>query len=245
MFDLLTNQIEKDKSTKSIVQEAKSLIDKIEPNAFYMAIVTNTNDSYKLGRVQIRIPAIHGAITSENSYLPNSALPWARPALFSGFAEDMGQFIIPPKGARVFVTFEYNDISKPIYFGGIPMLKGSNKTLNDNENIFYGAEQEVSNDDRIKDLKDNSAQYVLFKSLKGTTIIIDDTDESESIKIIDALGQKIEMKNESNLSIPRRGNRENALVEGSISIESSGTLNLKCKNLNIEAETSNIKDFID
>lgn len=37
----------------------KSLDLDINPNAFYIAIVENTNDVYKIGRVQIRIPAIH------------------------------------------------------------------------------------------------------------------------------------------------------------------------------------------
>lgn len=37
----------------------KSLNNIPDPNAFYMGIVENTNDPYKLGRVQVRIPAIH------------------------------------------------------------------------------------------------------------------------------------------------------------------------------------------
>ena len=30
---------------------------------------------------------------------------------------DTGQFIVPTKGSRVFVTFEYNNLNKPLYFG--------------------------------------------------------------------------------------------------------------------------------
>lgn len=243
MFDIYSNQINNANSMKSTVKEIKNSVEKTDTNAFYMAIVTSTADTYKLGRVQIRIPAIHGNSAREKCYLPDAALPWARPAIFAAASHDMGQFLVPPKGSRVFVTFECNDTSKPIYFGGIPTLYADNKKLNDNSNMYYGQEIVIDSDDRIKDLEDDSAQYVIFKSLKGATIIIDDKDNVESIKIIDALGQKIEMKNESNSVATRRGNRDTALQEGSITVESSGTINLKCKNLNIEAETTNIKDY--
>jgi len=58
MFDVNMNNVVRNSLTDR--SEIKKSLNNIpSPNAFYMAIVTNTNDPYKLGRVQIRIPAIH------------------------------------------------------------------------------------------------------------------------------------------------------------------------------------------
>lgn len=58
MFDINMNNIVRENLTDR-KEIKKSLNNNFNPNAFYMAIVENTNDPYKLGRVQIRIPAIH------------------------------------------------------------------------------------------------------------------------------------------------------------------------------------------
>lgn len=156
----------------------------------------------------------------------------------------MGQFIVPAKGTIVYVTFEYDDRSKPLYFGGVFTIKAVTKTINDNSNIYYGQELEEDSNDRITDLDKNSAQYVVFKSLKGSTIIIDDKDGHESIKIIDAAGQQIVMENNSDATLDRRGNITNPPDTASISVISNGTINLKCKNLNLDCETTNLKDYV-
>lgn len=236
MFDNYINQITNKTLAESSLNQIKSNIDNIEPNAFYMAIVINTDDDMKCGRVQIRVPAIHGVKSNQKYYVVDSDLPWARPALFAGAANDTGQFIVPPMGSRVFITFEYNDLSRPIYFGGIPFVKGTTeKLINDNSNIFYGQNLSITDNDRIKDLDDNnSAQTVVFKSLKGATIIIDDKDGNESLKIIDAAGQQIIMENKSEDTLPRRGTRTNPPETASISIISNGTVNIKCKHFNLE-----------
>lgn len=237
MFDINVENIKNQDLTRNNMKDFKASVDKVNPNAFYEALVTNTNDIYKLGRVQIRIPSIHGVDSSQAYYLADSSLPWARPAILSSAANDMGQYVVPCKGARVIVSFECDDINKPIYFGGIPNLINNTKTINDNNNIFFGQELNIDSDDRILDLDENSAQYVLFKSLKGSTIIFNDKDGKESIKLIDAAGQQIIMENSSEYTLPRRGNKTNPPDTASISVITNGNLNLKSNNLNIEANT--------
>ena len=244
MFDLNVDRIIGNNLSKDAMNFIKKEKDDIDYNAFYIALVVNTEDFYKLGRVQIRIPAIHGIQENQAYYIPDSALPWAKPAIFSSGGNDMGQFIVPTKGNRVFVTFEYNEPTKPIYFGGIPTIHGKDKYYNDNDKIYAGDEITITDDDRIKDLDNDSAQSVIYKSFKGSTIIVDDKDGKESIKIIDAAGQQIIMENDGDLALPRRGNKTNPPSTANITIKTNGKLNLDCDDLDLQAETTNLQDYV-
>lgn len=226
MFDINVERIYNSNLTRSARKEFNSTIQKFNPNAFYIAIVEDTKDPYLLGRVRIRIPAIHGVKTDQSYYLPTKSLPWAKPAIFNAGGNDVGQFIVPAVGTRVLVTFEYDSADKPLYFGGIPTLHNKNKLYNDNSKIYDGESIVIDTDDRITDLEQSSAQSVVYKSLKGATIIIDDKDGNENIKIIDASGQVIEMRNDSGQTLQRRGNKEVSGTSGSsINIKTEGAIN--------------------
>jgi uncharacterized protein involved in type VI secretion and phage assembly len=237
MFDLsLSSKINSNNQRRYIMEQTKDLRPEINYNAFYFGIVVNSNDPERLGRVKVRIPCLHGTVPYEAIYLSDDDLPWARSGIFNAAGNDMGQFIVPPKGARVFVTFEYNNSSNPIYFGGIPTKIGKTKDYNDNPNIYDGKNVEVNTDDYITDL-DNTAMQVLYKSLKGSTILINDKDGQESIKIIDASGQIIEMKNDTGNTLDRRGNKELTGTSGSsINIKTEGTINLDSNSLKHNGE---------
>lgn len=227
MFDINVERIYNSDLMKSTMKDFKSNnIQKFNPNAFYIGIVEDTSDPYALGRVRVRIPAIHGAKTSQSYYLPTKSLPWAKPAILNSGGNDMGQFIVPTKGTRVLVTFEYDSANKPLYFGGLPTLHNQNKLYNDNQNVYEGKDLIIDTDDRITDLDENSAQAVIYKSLKGATIIVDDKDGNENIKIIDASGQVIEMRNDTGETLERRGNKEVTGTSGSsINIKTEGAIN--------------------
>ena len=246
MFDFNVHRIKNSGALKGSTELHKlnEAMNTYNPNAFYIGVVEDTNDPIKLGRVRVRIPAIHGVNKKQTSFIDNNDLPWAKPAVFNSAGNDLGQFIVPAKGTRVIVSFEFDDIDKPLYFGGIPTLHKNTKVYNDNPNIYYGSNIDINTDDRITDLEDKSAQSVIFKSFKGSTIIVDDKDGKESIKIIDAAGQQIVMENDSESSLSRRGNSTNPPDTASISIISGGTVNIKCKHLNIEADTTNIGDYV-
>lgn len=193
MFDNIIDNLNRTDLNNYAKNKVNESTPEINPNAFYVGIVTNTNDVYKVGRVQVRIPMIHGGASFQRNYLPDSALPWAKPAIMAGAGNDTGQFIVPAKGTRVILSFECGDLKRPLYFGCLPSLHKQDKYYNDNPCTFGGAEIPIKDDDRIKDLKEDTSQQVIYKSFKGATIIIDDQDGYENIKIIDQAGQVFEM----------------------------------------------------
>lgn len=128
-----------------------------------------------------------------------------------------------------------------MYFGGAFCKIGNhNKEYNDNPDIYFGASSEIDTDDRITDI-DGEAYQILYKSFKGSTILINDLDGKESIKIIDAAGQQIIMENDDLVALPRRGKETNPPSTASISIITNGDLNLKSNNLKIETNNKSYK----
>lgn len=228
MFDIKVNQLATtDLTDAQQLRKEAGAESKFNYNAFYMAIVEDTNDPLKLGRVKIRIPALHGGTKDNTYFIENEALPWAKPAILNGAGNDVGQFIIPTKGTRVFVTFEYNSGTHPIYFGGVVTnAKNSTKQYNDNSEIFEGQEFTISTDDRIKDI-DGEAYQVIYKSFKGATILINDKDGEETLKIIDAAGQQITMKNSSDYALPRRENSLTPPATASIEVKTNRRINFR------------------
>ena len=83
----------------------------------YRARVENNQDSTRSGRVQVRVPQLHGTEGSSN-YLETSGLPWATPVTPVGSGYDHGSLMVPDIGDYVFVLFENGDRSTPIYLGG-------------------------------------------------------------------------------------------------------------------------------
>ena len=213
MFDLDISRMQTVNMQKFVMDQTKDFREEVNYNAFYSAIVTNTRDPLNLGRVQIRIPALHGSNENQAYYIADSTLPWARPGVFNASGNDMGQFLVPEKGTRVFVTFELNDPNSAIYFGGIPTKIGANgntKDYNDNLDIYNGKSVTITDNDTMKTTRDSEALNTIFKSFKGATIEIDDKDGQETIRIISADGQIFEMGVEDPDGTPldRRGDRE-------------------------------------
>ena len=188
-----------------------------------------------LGRIKARIPAIHGSNPQQSSYLETKFLPWATPAILNGGTNDMGQFIIPIKGSTVVMSFELDSATKPIYFGTIPTMIGDVKQYNDNSNIYNGENYNIDTNDRITDLEDDSAKQVIYKSFKGSTIMIDDKDGKESISIIDAAGQQIILENDSTKALPRRGNNLKPKSSAKIKIITAGTIDVVCDEFNVSS----------
>ena len=249
MFDINVNRIQNEDLIKTTrYNYKKENLKQASPNAFYMAVVVDTNDIENLGRIKARIPAIHGVTSAEACYLPDNDIPWARPAIFAGAGNDMGQFIVPTKGSIVFMTFEFDDFSKPIYFGGVPMLySGTPKTYNDNAQIYSGDNIKITTKDRITDMEQycSSAKQVIYKSLKGSTIYIDDKDGGECITIIDAAGQQIIMENNNNKPLDRRGNSTEPKSTANIKIISAGKVSKDCDTFELKCNKSNINDYVE
>lgn len=240
MFDINISRMSSSKLNSDIAKNKKKLKVDINYNAFYLGIVEDTNDPKGLGRIKARIPAIHGSNSQQNSYLDTKFIPWATPALLNGGTNDMGQFIIPIKGSTVLMSFELDSPNDPIYFGTIPTIIGDIKKYNDNSNVYNGDSYDIDTDDRITDLEKDSAKQIIYKSFKGSTIMIDDKDGKESISIIDAAGQQLILENDSDEALPRRGNKTNPPKTAHIKIITAGTIDAICDEFNIDSNTTNI-----
>jgi Type VI secretion system/phage-baseplate injector OB domain len=68
--------------------------------------VLNVLDPLGLGRIQVGVPG-----------LLEGSLAWAMPCL-PGAGPNVGIFVIPPVGAKVWVEFERGDLDYPIWSGG-------------------------------------------------------------------------------------------------------------------------------
>lgn len=172
-------------------------------------IVIDNEDPEKRGRIKVRVPSYHGIPNQSRTWIDDNDLPWSTPGIFISGGNDLGQRILPTVGTRVFVMFEDGDFTKPVYFGGIPLLIGEEKIYNHKDATVLGPVS-ITTDDTMSDInysKSQSSQGVLFKSLKGFTIYYDDTNGSESAKIIDQSGQMIKMFSLSPV-LSRRENKE-------------------------------------
>lgn len=73
----------------------------------YRGIVTDVDDPKSIGRLKANVPSIYGDEVSS---------PWALPcAPYAG--NGVGNYMIPPVGAGVWIEFEAGDISIPIWSG--------------------------------------------------------------------------------------------------------------------------------
>lgn len=205
-----------------LISEANEYIQnntRVNFNMFYRGIVVSVNDPMKLGRAKIRVPSIHGVNSHNENFIPDSALPWATPAVWINAGHDMGVFNPPTPGNRVFLTFEAGDSEHPIYFGGIPTKIGNTKYYKPPVGVLLGAEQQINTDDYITDLV-TGTESVIYKSFKGATIIVDDFDGKEYIRIIDQSGQTFTMGNDGDI-LPRRGNKLGTSSESYIELNNN------------------------
>lgn len=174
----------------------------MQPLGVMRGRVEYNNDPYQIGRVRVRVPSIHG-LEGTKEYVKPEDLPWATPCVVGGAGEDFGMFIAPVPGTFVWVMFEDNDTSKPVYFGGCPSKGGSlSKQMNNLTDEYSPLQKwqtqphtpEVASDVFDKKTTGVPERHVIYKSQKGHTIMFDDTDGDESISIIDRLGQTMKFK---------------------------------------------------
>ena len=177
-------------------------------STFYRGTVVDNTDPMNSGRVRVRIPQIYGSEEQRDKdiYVPTYAIPWATSAIMAGAGNNTGAYLIPNVGDTVFVTFENGDPKLPMYFGGIITRNGKNKFIG-TDDVNGGRLYKASDNDFNTDIT-NRSQRVLYKSIKGATILIDDKDGDESIKIIDQLGQFISLENVGGETLNR--DRENS-----------------------------------
>lgn len=166
------------------------------------ARVEYNNDPWKIGRLKVRIPSIHG-IEGTKEVVKQEDLPWAMPCVPFGCGEDFGSMTVPVPGTFVWVFFEDDDTNKPVYFGGVPSKGGTLSKMMNNLTSEYSPLQRWFTQPLTPETPTDvfngkptgvPERHVIYKSQKGHTIMMDDTDAEESIWFIDRLGQEIVFK---------------------------------------------------
>lgn len=169
----------------------EQIYNKENRTGFYRAVVVQNTDPLNIARVRVRIPAFHGANPSSTYYIQDEELPFAYPATYNGAGYKTGQYLIPMVGSLVWVSFE-TGTDNLVYFGGV-------YTADPSGNRYLQFDRSTNNGDKIQIVEDDLSKnndpnrYVLFKTLKGAEIVIDDRDKNESIEIKDAHGNQIIM----------------------------------------------------
>lgn len=174
--------------------DVKTRDNSFDYNSFYRAYVISTDDPEKLGRIKVQIPALH----TTGGYFP-----WAYPACFTGMGYQTGMFILPPIGSVVFVTFEYSDEHRPIYFGGLPSKYAPGKTQRFGNSINGGEAVEIYDDDLPTEY--TGSQQIIYKSPSGNIIYFDSSDDYNAIILKNIYNQHFSIVSE----VDENNNRSN------------------------------------
>lgn len=167
-----------------------TLKDSSSLSGVYRARVENNMDPLKIGRVKVRVPIVHGV---PGKGITEDGLPWAYPCFMSA-GYGYGSYVVPEVGEYVFIMFEDDDSSKPVYLGSSYGSGGSAKTYGSSDGQGTWRSAAGENEVPIDAQRDEPTRKIVYKSPKGAAIEIDDKNGSESIAMIDALGQMIKME---------------------------------------------------
>ena len=172
-------------------------------NSIYRARVEYNVDENGQGRVQIRIPELHGM---KGDGVPTESLPWAQ-SLSSSAGAGYGSYMVPEVGEFVMVQFENGDPYKPVVLGSVygsgPLHEkeyGSGSGDDEKWESKKG-EKEVPSEN----LRSSPSLKTIYKSPTGAVISVDEAKGSEGILIGDGLGQHIKISTNMNSSSTRKG----------------------------------------
>ncbi len=196
-----------------------------------VAIVTNTEDPKKMGRVKVKYPWLTEEAESD----------WVRIA-GPGAGKEVGFFALPEVNDEVLVIFEHGDFNYPFILGGLwngkdaippepaaaangekPLVrtwrsrKGHRFTVYDNPDNKI----EIETGGKHKILMDDANKKITITSGSGSLKIILD-DNAKKITIDG--GGEIEVKAGSNLKLQAGGN---------VDVQASGQVNIKGTVVNI------------
>lgn len=172
-----------------------SLKDPKELKGVYRALVVNNVDPMGIGRVQVRIPLLHGADASGG--ISDASLPWASMCSTSA-GYNFGSFMVPEIGEYAFVTFEDSDPEKPVYLGST-FGTGSRtyKKYGSKDTVGMWVGKKGGNEVPAEAQTSVPTVRMLYKTRLGSKIYLDTANDTEKIVIEDELGQKffIDTKN--------------------------------------------------
>ncbi len=167
----------------------------------YRAFVRDHHDPERLGRLRLEVPAVLGTG-------PENWSDWAWPCFPYGGNDDVGMFLVPEEGASVWAEFEGGQVQYPIW-SGVWLAKSNpgeqpaeSKRLCDEAKCVDcpDSADHNKNPDALEHKKYHAhpsfycpRRKVLLKTETGHTIVVDDKDGEEFLRIVDRAGQIIEM----------------------------------------------------
>ncbi|MBI4494446.1 MAG: VgrG-related protein [Chloroflexi bacterium] len=179
-----------------------------------VGLVTNNKDPDNHGRVKVKFPWLSDKEESA----------WARVASPMAGAS-RGFYFLPEVNDEVLVAFEHGDINRPCVVGAV---------WNGKDSPPKPADQVIGGTGKVNER--------IIKSRLGHTIILDDSDQSPSITIVDKTGKNsikidaqtnaITVKSDANVTVEAKA--QLVLKGAQVTIESSGPLKLKGAVGNIE-----------
>ena len=188
----------------------------------YRGFIRDNNDPERLGRCRLEVPAVLGSG-------PDHWSDWAAPCFPYGGNDDLGMFMVPPEGASIWAEFEGGDPQFPIWSGVWLAHSNPGEQPEESKRLCHNP---LCHD--CEDAKDHASnpidaaehtrfhghppyycprRLVLLKSETGHTIVCDDRDQEEFLKILDRAGQGIHLQAHVKRDVQvgntkRRGTRE-------------------------------------
>jgi phage protein D len=194
------------------------------------AVVTNTDDPKKWGRVKVKYPWMTDSAESD----------WAR-LVGPGGGKQTGFLAIPNVNDEVLVVFEHGDFNRPCVLGGL--WNGKDAIPEKTASAPNGEKPLVrtwrSNKGHRITVYDNSDNKLEIISAKGHQIILDDANNKVTIvssgglkmilddgssKVTLESGNEVEIKSSANMKIQAGGN---------LDIQASGQVNIKGAMVNL------------
>ena len=205
------------------------------------AIVTDTNDPQKWGRVKIKYPWMTEDTDSG----------WAR-VISSGAGPQAGFCLVPEVGDEVMVVFEHGDFNQPYVIGGVwngkhklppdvsgaannqvPLVRvwqsrtGHKMVMFDNTNTANAVQVITAAGHSIK--LDDKAKKIEIKSTGGLLIEMDDNSRKITIKS----GGDVVVEATANVSV-KASAAVRVQANSTVDISSSGPVNIKGAVINLQ-----------
>jgi phage protein D/phage baseplate assembly protein gpV len=207
-------------------------------NGVVPAVVTNTKDPDKWGRVKLKYPWMD---EHQESW-------WAR-IVSVGAGGDSGMIAVPHVNDEVLVAFEQGDFNRPYVLGGL--WNGKDKPPSDSTGAAQGEIEKVrvwrSRTGHYINMYDNDDNKIEIKTAGGHTITMDDKNKKFEIKsskgmtlTVDDNTQKVQVKGGGEFIIESKGNMnlstKGDLTLAAMNITLDAKLALKASGLTLEAE---------
>jgi phage protein D/phage baseplate assembly protein gpV len=201
------------------------------------AVVTNTNDPKKWGRVKVKFPWMSDEGESA----------WAR-VISAGAGPEAGYYVIPQVADEVMVAFEHGDFNYPYVLGGV--WNGQDKIPPEGASAGSGDEPLVrvwrSAKGHVIAMYDNQKKLDIITT-GGHTITLDDQNKKLEIKssggnviTVDDNARKVTVKSGGDVVVEGQTN-VNIKAGGNMSLEATGNVNIKATGmLKLEGSMVNI-----